>query len=1300
VPVSRLRLGAAAAGLSLALAVVGVAREVSRFGWTDSGGVSRLQRDLERRLAEQARALENMAHRVARDATLVAAADASPDAIPDLFASLSRSLPGDNDSLSSTIWVPVGPAGGYRVLAWSGGPAEDVAPDILATAPALAIVPGAGGLRLVFVQPILHEKQRIGVAASETVIAADSRVAALTRTYVMPSSLGPVVVAPTGTEALDYADHLRLRIAGPGGTPMLDASISPEQLAGGRRVFRWRAAALALSPWLIWLLLGAMACLERRGSARGAAAWAAWTAAGGVLIGGAAIVVIYLGRAAEAPEAWIQLARALTALALAGIIPGSAWWRRTQRAIPARARVRWIAENLAGGGVVAFGLVAMASIWRDRLNPTSLENWQLPALASDVTSLAALCAVLVMQIAVSWAMAGTLAVLAARWRITGRRLEDWLGALMWTLPAIVVAEMQARSEALPLPATAVIVLSATAFGLISLAIRRHYRATSEARRLVLRFVALFVPVVVVYPLAAASAERATRAVIEGNYGPATLAAQQPVALMSVLTQAEEEIDAIPQLASLLVPNPGANVPTSAAFTAWAQTVLSRERVTSEIELYGSDRRLVSRFSLNVPEFVASYQSGEVVWQGTGCKWDSFAEVARFGANDQALLHAERAICSPDGTILGAVVLHLIPDYRALPFVSTANPYYEALGRLPRSRAATGQIADLQLVVYGWSLHPVFISGRVAWPIDEEIDALLEQSREPFWRDRVASNRRFHIFFQNDRARIYALGYPAATGVQHVTRLTEAAALLAALFVAYLVATAVAGPLWRSRPTALRRLFHEIRASFYRKLFLFFVLAAVGPVVLFAIAFGAYTTGKLRADVESEAATVAIVARRVFDELSAAQAPPGQARLGPSDDMMVWIRQMVDQDVNLYDGAHLTATSQRDLFDSGLLTKRTPASVYREIVLGRRPVAVAEDRIGTLRYLVAATEVPAFGRDAVLTVPLASRQREIEREIDDLTRGVLAAAVLLVVFAAALGASVAARVSDPVARLTRATRQIAAGRLDDRLVADSADELGRLVEDFNTMSETLLQQRAELARANQVKAWAEMSRQVAHEVKNPLTPIQLAAEHLQRVHDDGGRPLGTVADQCLTTILKQVRLLRRIASEFSTFATQPVARLESVALNDVVISVLEPYRAGLPENVTLDVALDRQLPAIRCDRTQIARALTNLVENALQAMPNGGRLSVTTRQASHDRVEVQVSDTGVGMDEEGARRAFEPYFSTKTGGSGLGLANAKRNIESSGGTIALTSRAGQGTVVSVTLPAVLPASSASESRPSQ
>ena len=167
--------------------------------------------------------------------------------------------------------------------------------------------------------------------------------------------------------------------------------------------------------------------------------------------------------------------------------------------------------------------------------------------------------------------------------------------------------------------------------------------------------------------------------------------------------------------------------------------------------------------------------------------------------------------------------------------------------------------------------------------------------------------------------------------------------------------------------------------------------------------------------------------------------------------MVWIGQVIGQDVNLFDGPHLVATSQRDLFDSGLLPVRTPAAAYRAIALNRAPTFVVPDRLGSFQYLVAAAPVPARGRDAVLSVPLALRQREIEREIDELYRGVLVGAVIVVLFAAGLGASVAGRISDPVARLTRAARQIAAGRLDVRVVADTADELRRLVDDFNTMT---------------------------------------------------------------------------------------------------------------------------------------------------------------------------------------------------------------------------------------------------------
>jgi nitrogen fixation/metabolism regulation signal transduction histidine kinase len=235
-----------------------------------------------------------------------------------------------------------------------------------------------------------------------------------------------------------------------------------------------------------------------------------------------------------------------------------------------------------------------------------------------------------------------------------------------------------------------------------------------------------------------------------------------------------------------------------------------------------------------------------------------------------------------------------------------------------------------------------------------------------------------------------------------------------------------------------------------------------------------------------------------------------------------------------------------------------------------------------------------------------------------------------------------------------------------------------------MAQTLGANRDELARSHQLKAWAEMARQVAHEIKNPLTPIQLAAEHLQRVHDDKGRPLGTVFDQCLTTVLGQVRLLRRIASEFSNFAGQPTARPVRLAVDDLITTVVDPYRLGAAGRIAIDVEVPADLPEVWVDRTLIARAITNLVENAVQAMAGGGRLQVTARDRE-EVVEIVVADTGVGMDEDAVRRAFEPYFSTKTAGSGLGLANARRNIELSGGTIALSSAPGAGTVVTVTLP---------------
>jgi nitrogen fixation/metabolism regulation signal transduction histidine kinase len=439
---------------------------------------------------------------------------------------------------------------------------------------------------------------------------------------------------------------------------------------------------------------------------------------------------------------------------------------------------------------------------------------------------------------------------------------------------------------------------------------------------------------------------------------------------------------------------------------------------------------------------------------------------------------------------------------------------------------------------------------------------------------------------------------------------------------------------------------------------------------------------MRSTIESEAVRTASAARRVVEDLAAPRA--AEQGVTVDDNLMVWVSRLIDQDANIFAGPRLLATSERNLFASGLMPTRTPGEIYQALLLRSAASTVMRERIGEVEYMVAATPITARQLEAIVTVPLTSRQQEIEREIDSLDRRVLLAALLFIFAGAGIGYSMAERIADPVNRLTRATRRIARGELDARIAATSSDELRRLVEDFNRMADELQRQQRELERTHRLEAWAEMARQVAHEIKNPLTPIQLNAEHLRRVHADRGKPLGPVLEDCVATILEQVKLLRQIASEFSSFASSPTARRTNVNLTELLHDIVAPYRLGLSDRIRFDVNLPAGIPPVHVDRTLISRALTNIVENALHAMPGEGALRVV---ASHRNgvVHVQVSDTGVGMDHEALSRAFEPYFSTKATGTGLGLPIAKRNVELNGGTIAVTSERDRGTAVEIALP---------------
>jgi two-component system nitrogen regulation sensor histidine kinase NtrY len=456
-----------------------------------------------------------------------------------------------------------------------------------------------------------------------------------------------------------------------------------------------------------------------------------------------------------------------------------------------------------------------------------------------------------------------------------------------------------------------------------------------------------------------------------------------------------------------------------------------------------------------------------------------------------------------------------------------------------------------------------------------------------------------------------------------------------------------------------------------------------PVMVLALATRTFFELQLESSVQSDAVRIAAVAQRVIEEYVALQERDAGASQ-PSDDIMVWLSRAIDQDVNIYQGPTLRATSERDLFDSGLLPERTPGHVFRAIEIERLSSHVGQEVIGSVPHVLAAAPVRLEEGRAILTVPLALRQQEVDRQIDTLDRRVLLAAVLFALLGAAIGYSMAERIGDPVNRLTRATRRIARGDFSARVAETSSDELRRLVADFNRMAADLERQRNELQRTHRLEAWAEMARQVAHEIKNPLTPIQLSSEHLMRVTKDKGEPLTPVLEECVTSILSQVKLLRQISAEFSSFASRPTPHPAPTSLAELIHSVVEPYYAGLTGRVRIDVDVPASLPMVLVDRVLLARAITNMMENALHAMPGGGTLTIRAA-AGPSTIRLSVADTGSGMDPEALRRIFEPYFSTKATGTGLGLTIAKRNVELQGGQIYVESSPGKGTTVTIALP---------------
>jgi two-component system nitrogen regulation sensor histidine kinase NtrY len=315
-----------------------------------------------------------------------------------------------------------------------------------------------------------------------------------------------------------------------------------------------------------------------------------------------------------------------------------------------------------------------------------------------------------------------------------------------------------------------------------------------------------------------------------------------------------------------------------------------------------------------------------------------------------------------------------------------------------------------------------------------------------------------------------------------------------------------------------------------------------------------------------------------------------------------------------------------------------------------------------------------------------------RSYVELLRRIRATALLVggggIVLAILLSSWAAARVTRPVEHLALAAREVAAGNWNTRVEIAGGDEIGELAESFNHMTAELLNQKERLVQTERVAAWRELARRLAHELKNPLFPLQLTVENLLRARERGQEEFDEVFRESSHTLLVEIANLKKIIGRFSDFSKMPQPQLEPVQVNEILREVAQLFQAQLQAPgrapIRCQMDLDEKLPMIPADRDLLHRAFSNLVLNAMDAMPQGGLLSLGSKQGE-GKVMIEVADTGSGLTPEECARIFTPYYTSKQHGTGLGLAIVQSVVSDHHGTISVQSRPGSGTVFGIELP---------------
>ena len=376
------------------------------------------------------------------------------------------------------------------------------------------------------------------------------------------------------------------------------------------------------------------------------------------------------------------------------------------------------------------------------------------------------------------------------------------------------------------------------------------------------------------------------------------------------------------------------------------------------------------------------------------------------------------------------------------------------------------------------------------------------------------------------------------------------------------------------------------------------------------------------------------------------------------------------DITLYDKTgKLLATSRPEIFEQGLIGKQMSPKAFNQIHIHKKSNFTHSENIGDLNYI--STYVPFRNEQhkilAYMNLPYFAKQNELENELSSFYTALINIYGLLFLISTIIAVFFANYISEPVRMIKNKISALQIGQSYDLLEWESNDEIGALVYEYNKKVIELERNAAKLVKSERESAWREMAKQVAHEIKNPLTPMKLSIQQLERVAKDNPADLDERIERTAKTLVEQIDTLTKIADEFSNFAKMPKAQDSEINFIPIIETTLDLYKE---EDVIISImnACNNEALII-ADKDQLSRVFNNLIKNAIQAIPSTieGKINVVITEEELNFL-VEIKDNGSGISEDKKDKIFVPNFTTKSTGMGLGLAMVKNIIENANGSI--------------------------------